>query len=795
MKISLQWLRDYISFDFNPKELAQRLTMAGFEVETIQSLGPSFEGIVVGEVVQTEAHPNADKLKICKVNLGSEMKTVVCGAPNVQTGQVVPFAPVGSRLDGKRVIESVSIRGIRSEGMICSERELGLSDDHQGILVLDKERYTPGTLFENNSMLRDTVFDLIVTPNRPDALSHFGISREIGVMVGRTPVFPKIQLNETGAPIDQLIQVDIHDTEKCPHYSVRQVNHVHIGPSPKWLVNRLEAVGMRSINNIVDITNFVMLETGQPLHAFDADLIAGKRILVRCASEGEPFVTLDDQKHLLSSNDLLICDSEKGIALAGVMGGLNSEISERTRTILLESACFHPMTTRRTAKRLGIHTEASQRFERGTDPGSTVYAVNRAAKLISELAGGTVARGVLDVYPGRTESTEVTLEESRLSGLLGITIPEERILSILSGLGFEIKEKKPLRVIVPTFRRDISKDVDLIEEIIRHYGFDKIEPRLQTRLFLSDQRNLEQELCETIRDILSGFGLNEVLNNSLVSLKHVSAFGRNSIAVAIQNPLSPENSLLRTGLIPGLLDSVSWNRNRSESNLKFFEIGRIFHQDKAVLPKEEHVLACVLTGSWTCKPYWGHKNRPVDFYDLKGLLDSFWKRLHLGPVQYHPTPVFGFQAESTLSIRIGNNEIGYLGEITGTVCMQWDIPSPVFACELDIQAILSALPKKILYESIPRYPSVHRDLAFVVDLSVPAMDIRTAIFKSGGQWLQTADPFDLYCGKQIPSGKRSIAFSLEFYSLERTLSETDVDPFVQSIIQQVQKQFKATLRS
>jgi len=795
MKISLQWLREYVAFTLSAESLADRLTNVGFEVESVESVGPSFRGIVVAEVVSVEPHPHAEKLKVCRLNTGTGIRSVVCGAPNVQTGQLVPLAEPGAALDGRTSVQSVMLRGVPSDGMICSERELGLGNDHSGILVLDKKRYHVGQDFSGDAAQRDVVFDVNVTPNRPDCLCHFGIAREVGVIVGSKPSFPEFALGETGPSIEGRFSIRILDTGKCPRYSARLVTDVRIGPSPVWLARRLEAVGMRPINNVVDATNFVMLETGQPLHAFDFELLAGQRIDVRCASDGEAFTTLDGQSHTLTSDDLLICDGKKGVALAGVMGGLNSEVSERTRAVLLESAHFHPTAIRQTAKRLGIASEASLRFERGTDPNGTVFALNRSAQWLETLAGGTVAKGVLDSYPKSVPDCELLLREERLTGLLGTEVPADIAVAILTGLGFGVVSSKPLRITVPTFRRDVQRDVDAFEEIIRHYGYDKIEPKLRTEMELTDKRDMEQELSETVRDLLSGFGLTEVLNNSLVSPKHVSAFCLDAHPVSIQNPLSPENSLLRTSLIPGLLDSIVWNRNRSENNLKLFELGRVFLDSKSALPDESSSLAGVLTGMQLRRPYWNEPNRQQGFFDVKGLVSALLERLHIVPHGFRSVVMKGLLEKTSLAIECGSINLGWLGEIENNVLREWDIDTPVMAFHLDIRRLVSALPKEERYVPIPRYPSVYRDLALVVDETVPVGQLQQAMLKAGGDWLQTVEPFDIYRGQQIASGKKSVAFSLQFSSMDGTLREQDIEPSVRDIVQCVERQFAAALRA
>lgn len=521
MNINLNWLREYIPFDFTVEELVDRLTMVGLEIEETWQVEPLFRGVVVGDIVRVEKHPAADKLKICRVDVGGEVLSIVCGAPNVSEGQRVPVARIDAVLGEDRVIESVTIRGVQSEGMICSEQELGLGDNHSGILVLNKSKYVVGADFRENSTGKDMVLEINVTPNRPDCLSHLGIAREVGVIIGKKSFRPNDTVKESERPVEEWITIDIEDPRACPRYCARVVYDITVEPSPLWLKTRLESVGIRSINNVVDVNNYVMMETGQPLHGFDYDLVKGKRIIVRKAWLGEIFVTLDSEERRLTPEDLLICDGERGIALAGVMGGLNSEVSERTQCVLLESAYFDPMTIRKTAKRFGMTTEASMRFERGADPNNTLYAINRAAQLLYQVAGGKAAQGVFDVYPQPIKDWEVSLRFSRIPIVLGTEISREKVISILKGLGLGVKGNEPIRVTVPTFRPDLKGEIDLIEEVIRHHGYEKVEPNLGSTLSLNYLQNREQNLTEEVRDILVGLGFLEALNNSLVSKEHV----------------------------------------------------------------------------------------------------------------------------------------------------------------------------------------------------------------------------------------------------------------------------------
>ena len=564
MKVSIDWLKQYVPFDLSVEELADRLTMVGLEVEEIHRNSPVFEGIVVGRIIRVENHPNADKLHLCTVDVGDAHLPIVCGAPNVAENQMVPVARVGAVLPGDKRIRKAKLRGVLSEGMICSEDELGISDNHDGILVLDEKAYRVGQPFGGESKMGSATLEVNITPNRPDCLSHIGVAREISVIVGENYTMPDDSVVEGDEATEALISVEIKDVEACPRYTARVVQDVQIGSSPAWLRERLESVDIRSINNVVDITNYVLMETGQPLHAFDYDLVQGRKIIVRKARDGESFTTLDDVERKLNGDDLLICDGERGVALAGVMGGQNSEVSDRTKTVLLESAYFHPVSIRKTAKRHGLSTEASHRFERGCDPNNTIYAVNRAAKLLHEIAGGSVAKGIVDAYPQTITPWEVALRPSRVASVLGEGVPRKTMIAILEGLDLKTSGEEPIHVSIPTFRPDLTREIDLIEEIVRHYGFDCIQPRLTSTISLTPSSDSGQDAHETFKDLLVGMGFMEIYTNTLVSQKHASLISGLE-PIPLQNPVSPETAFLRTSLIPSLLDAVQWNIHRSTS--------------------------------------------------------------------------------------------------------------------------------------------------------------------------------------------------------------------------------------
>jgi len=799
MKISLNWLKKYVSFDMTPGELSHRLTMVGLEVEETHSLGGvHIENVIAGRVLTVEKHPDADKLSVCTVDTGAETLTVVCGAPNVAVDQIVPVAMVGAVLGDGFEIQKRKIRGITSNGMICSEKELGLGSDHEGIMVLDKEKYQPGTLFSANHEPSDTMFVINVTPNRPDCLSHIGIAREIAALTGQKLQYPQISIREEAPPASESIAIDIQDAHACPRYSARVVRDVRVGPSPKWLKDCLESVGLRSINNIVDITNFVLMETGHPLHAFDYDLIENQRMVIRKASENECFTTLDGKQRILTSDDLLICDGKKGIALAGIMGGQNSEVSDRTRHVLLEGAFFDAFTVRQTAKRLGLSTDASQRFERGADPNGTLYAIDRAAQLMSEIAGGKVSSGSVDEYPKPVSPGTLDLRLSRVNQLLGTDIPRSAVLDILTHLELTVSGSgDTLTVTVPTFRPDLTKEVDLIEEVVRHYGYDQIPLNFHVPSLLTHHVNHVYALCEKLRDLMCGLGFYEAITNSLVSRRHTEIDPSMGPAVEIQNPMSPETAFLRTSIVPSLLDAAQWNRNRQQSHVRLFEIGNSFQARQDGLPREELQLVALMTGVSREKPFWGDTQKMCDFYTVKGLAEVLGEALHISDwrflriVKEHPLLV----KESAVRIESDNSAIGFIGEIREDICNDWNLDMPVFVLQIAMGSLLAVIPEKQSYQPIPRFPSIRRDMAVVVDEGIHVGDLLDSIRRCGGPLLSDVDVFDLYKGRQISKGKKSVAFSLCFQSGERTLQESEVDPLMDEIISNIRKAFDAQLRS
>lgn len=795
MKISVNWLKDYISFDTPINELADRLTMVGLEVENIVKTKPHFHHVVIGKIIQINKHPSAEKLNICRVDVGNAVLQIVCGAPNVSSGIKVPVAKIGAILGDQDPIEAKSIRGIQSEGMICSEKELQLGDDHSGILILNNSQFEIGDPFPSESGIEDSILEINVTPNRPDCLSYIGIAREVGVILGKKISLPNVSVHENNTLTADHISIEIQDIKACPRYCGRIVNHVRIAPSPTWLKNRLESIGIRSINNVVDITNYVLMETGHPLHGFDYERIQNKQIIIKKAKRGEIFTSLDDEKRELDSNDLLICDGKRGIALAGIMGGTNSEISNSTKNVFLESAYFNPMMIRQTAKRLGMSTEASQRFERGTDPNNTVYAINRAAQLISKIAGGRITKGIVDVYPKPINPSQIKLRLSRIPAILGIEIPQKKIHSILSKLDLQLKGKDPVQVTVPTFRPDLKQEIDLIEEIIRHYGYDKIKSKCTSILTLNDRQNQEYEFTENLRDIFVGMGFMETINISMLSKRQFALLDQQFTPVQIQNPLSPDTIFLRTSIIPNLLNTIRWNYNHSVNHLRIFEIGNIFSEKTHSLPDEHLVLSGAISGALRSKPFWAEKNQKVNFHHLKGIIENVLDRLHIRGSFFKHGEHPALNPEYTQLLYCKNKMIGIIGEMNHSTLQQWDIENDVFVFEFFLKNILHFSPQKTINRSITKYPPVKRDLAIVVDEHISVGSLQKLIYQVGGKKLISVELFDLYRGNQIAARKKSVAFTLTFLSPSRTLKEEEIEPSIFAILDALKKTYSASLRS
>lgn len=790
MKITFDWLKEYVDIDYNPNELVDKLTMLGLEVEALENQSWDFNGVVVGQILKKVNHQESDHLWICEVDIGKRRLSIVCGAPNVMVGQKVPVAQEGSVLPGGKTIQPCNIRGVISQGTICSEAELGISSRSEGVMVLEDQAVI-GSKLNQVIGTGEIVIDIDVTPNRPDCLGVIGIAREIAAIAGTALKKPKVSLAESNQPINDLIRIDILDSEKCPRYSARFIGNVTIKPSPWWLTQKLEAVGMRSINNIVDATNYVMLETGQPLHAFDYDLIKDRQVIVKTAVEGEGFTTLDDKSHTLRDYCLMICDAERAIAIGGVMGGLNSEVTDTTKNLLLESAYFDPVNIRLTSKFLNISSEASRRFERGTDPNGTLYALERVTQLIMEFSGGEVAQGFVDVYPRELKPQKIELRPDRVHHVLGTEITRDEIKTILSSLEFGVHEAKNFEVEVPTFRPDVTREADLIEEVARLYGYDNIPADTKATIEQLQPNNLVETFTKNVRNDLISFGFLEVVTYSMISWKYATVFSSDKEIIQLSNPLSEDLSNLRPSLIPGLLNVIRWNINRKNSNLKIFEIGNVFaNKNQAGL--ESTKVAGAITGSSFVES-WETKPKEVDFYELKGYVEELLERNFINNWDFinYENP---FTDRQTLGVKINDKFIGSLGEIKKQILQEFDLEKSVFVFEFDFSILRENVNWNRVYSPIPKFPAINRDMALVVNNEINAADIAREIEANGGKFLQQVKLFDVYSGKQVGTGFKSLAFNLTFYSMGRTLTEEEVDKQINLILKELSKKYSARLR-
>ena len=796
MKVTIDWLKKYVDFDYTPNELAEKLTLLGLEVDSISEIKYDFENVIIGEIKSVKQHAQKPNLSICEVNIGSKSLNLVCGAPNVSPGIKVPVATVGARLPKDVVIKAATIHGIESPGMICSEAELGISHQSDVIMTLTNSA-SVGADLKSYLNKGETVIEMDITPNRPDCLGVIGVAREIAALKNAKVKKPDVDLNESNdLSINDFIDVEIKNPESCPRYTACYIQGIKVGPSPRWLIQKLEAVGLRTVNNVVDVTNFVMMETGQPLHAFDYDLLADHKIIVKHADPGEKFITLDEKEHKLSDERLMICDGKRSIALAGVMGGLNSEITHDTKNVLLESALFESINIRKTSKLLDITTDSSKRFERGVDPDGLVFALYRAAQLIQETAGGEVARGYFDCYPLKIEKRKIKLSIDRVNRLLGTKLNIDEAAGLLERLEFSTKKEKDyLLVDVPTFRVDIEREVDLIEEISRLYGFDKIDPKIEANIPLTLPVNMQEKFDQKVRDNIIRMGYNEILTHSMVSLDLAEQFSVNK-PVSIKNPLSEEMGTLRTSIIPGALQIIKWNKNRKIKNQKVFEIGNIFYYDKAETHRhvEQRKVAFFRTGQNKADS-WCEKARQSTFYDLKGDVISLIESLGISKTKVILTEVKYLKKNQAVNLFINNNPIGYLGALSDSALKIIDIEDDVFVAELDIDQLYQHFSWEKKANPVIKYPSIKRDLAIVLDHTIAEALVEEKIWEAGGNYLQSVEIFDVYRGKQVAANQKSFAFNLTFQSNERTLTETEVDGDLTKILKSLESQFNARLRS
>ena len=797
MNVTLNWLKNYINFELSPSELADRLTMLGIEVESTQQLGAELEGIVVGSVTTIRPHPNADKLVLCQVDIGEpEELQIVCGAPNVREGMHAPVATIGTTLPISLTIKRAELRGETSQGMLCSEKELGLSDDAAGLMELATD-IPVGTSLSTALGLDDTVFELEITPNRPDCLSLIGVAREIRAETGNALKLPQVDFNEDEINIRETTSVTIEAPNLCPRYAARVIRGVKIGQSPVWLQQRLESVGVGTINNIVDITNFVLMEYGQPLHAFDYHKLAENRIVVRRAVSGEKLITLDEIERELTPDMLVIADAEKPVALAGVMGGYDSEITEATCDVLLESAYFNPSSIRATAKALGMSTEASYRFERGADPGIVLAALDRAAQLITELAGGTICKGIVDVYPGEKSLTEIQLRPERVNFVLGTELEATEMEEILMRLDFNVETSESVyRVTVPTFRADITREIDLIEEIARVYGYDNIPTTLPKGDIPVPAPDPKVEVRRRIKQFLLAAGMMEAVNYSFSDPTcfdkirlHDNDPLRNTLK--LQNPLSPEMSVLRTTLLPGLLENAQRNRNHQIDTIALFEIGSVFIRNGE--QKEPERVSGILAGQIGDGVY-SNPYRQPDFYDIKGLMEGILEVCGISDYTLQKTDTPTLHPGRNAAVLLADRQIGIFGEAHPVVLENYDLPYKAYLFDFDLETLTDTAIFAKRFEPISVYPKVERDLAIVVDKEILSDMPTELIYKTGGELVESVRLFDVYEGEQVPEGKKSLAYAITYLSARETLTDKAVNALHDKIVKRLNRELDAELR-
>ncbi len=795
MRLSLNWLKEFVDVAVSPEDLADRLTMAGFEVEAIEFLTPDFAGVRVGKVLKVEPHPQADRLVVTEVTDGRRTFQVVCGAPNVAAGRLYPFAPPGAVLSGQRELKAVKLRGILSEGMLLAEDELGLSDDHA--TLMDLPQYLPlGCDLAEALHLSDVVLEVAVTPNRPDCLSVLGLAREVAALLRRPLRLPNIDVPEASEPAAALTRVTILDPVHCPRYAARLLDGLTVAPSPFWLRRRLEVAGLRAINNLVDVTNYVLLELGQPLHAFDFDRLAGGEIVVRLPKPTEHrFTTLDGQERPLTPDTLLICDRDHPVALAGVMGGLFSEVTAATRRVLIESAYFNPSTIRRTSKRLGLSTEASYRFERGVDPDGVIRALERAAQLMALLGGGRVLAGLLDEYPIPVPRPRLSLRLSRINRILGTGFSQAEVQEILDALHLPALalDAENLVIQVPSHRGDLEREIDLIEEVARLGGYENIPVALPGAAAAVPAAPPEVRVRRQVRQLLVGLGFCEAITYSFQSERLCGLLEEDLQPLRLANPLSEEQALMRTSLLPGLIEAAKKNLQRQAPSIRLFEIAPTFHPEPdRDLPRETPWIAGLLYGVRD-EASWLAQEAPLDFFDLKGTVETLLLGLSVPAPAFVPgnlPPFLRYGAR----VLAAQTPLGWLGELQPRLADRLDLEGPVFVFQLDLKALAAVAQPFPLYAPLPKYPAVYRDVALVVDKGIPAAEVNEALLRLGRPWLEEAYLFDVYVGEQIPPGKRSLAFHLTYRDPGRTLTDEAVDRHHQKLVEALARELGADLR-
>ena len=790
MNISYNWLKEYINFDLSPEELKRRLTFAGIEVEKVEKLYENLKNVKVAKIVEREKHPNADKLSVCKVDDGENIWQVVCGAPNCDAGQFAAFAPVGTQI-GEIKLKKAKLRGVESFGMLCAEDELGLSDDHSGIMIL-KDDAKAGQTLADYLELSDTVYEVEITPNRPDLLGMIGIARDLSSLLTKELHLPKIEISETGDAIENYLTLKNEEPTLCPRYTARFIKNVTVKDSPAWLKKKLTAIGLRPINNIVDITNLVMMEYGHPLHAFDYDKISGKTIVVRKAKKGEEFPALDDNSYKLRDSDLVIADSEKSIALAGVIGGSNSHITETTTNIVIEAANFLYSSVRKTSGYHKIFTDSSYRFERNLSNVTPTEVSKRVAQLILELAGGELHSGCLDSFPNLYTPQITSLRPSRVKKVLAIEITKDEIILYLTSLGLKFIDAKDdfLEFEIPHYRNDLSREIDLIEEIIRLHGYDKLPNVIKPAGIMNKDVFY---MRRTIQDTLVKYGFSEVVNWSFgdpadLDRLNIAQDDNRRNLIKIKNPIGQSFSAMRSMLLPDILKNAIRNINHGEKDFSLFEMNKVFFDNGSQLGVEEFEVSGVMTGQ-LYEMFWKESSKQVDFFDIKGAIEDILESIGLKKYSFRESDENYYQPALALDIYVGK-KIGHFGKIDPKIAEKYEIEQPMFAFTLNVNAIANS--KRVIipnFTLIPKYPFIFRDTSFVVSKEYQVKEIIREIKQTNSKVIKNVRLMDEYMGKNIEKGYRSLTFNVAFNSEIKTLTDEYVNNIMNKVIKNLKNKF------
>ncbi len=799
MRVSYEWLREYLKIDLSIEELAEKMTMSGIAVEEIEDMAAPYRNMVVAKVISLEKHPQADNLLITQLDIGGfGKKQVITAAKNLKPGDLVPLALAGAVLPDGKNISDLNFKGILSEGMMCSGTELGLEKESAGIWVFN-DPILPGTTVAEALGSTDQVLILELTANRSDCLGMINVAREIAAILDTTFKLAEPALKEDGPSIEELVEIKIKDPDLCPRYAARVAVGLKINPSPEWMQRRLKAAGVRPINNIVDITNYVMLEYNQPLHAFDLDQILNRQVIIRRAQNGEKLTTLDGIERQFTPDSLLITDSNGGLCVAGVMGGESSEVTGKTVNLLLEAAYFDPGSIRKTSKSLGMRTEASLRFERGIDPNNTLNALNRAAQLIEMLGCGKVARGFRDEYPNRIAPVTINTDSGRINSWLGTDLTREQISRYLTRVCFEVNTTgdNQMEVKVPTYRRDVTHMADLAEEVARLHGYGQIKMTIPESQQLGERTSF-QKLQLDCRRTLQGAGISEIMTYSFYSKAVPEQLALNQSdplrkMVELMMPLSEEQAVMRTGLAHGLLATIAFNANRRQTDLAFYEIGRVYLPSENILPDEPLYLGVGLTGRKN-EMSWNQARDEYDYYDLKGILELIWERFKLPQPQYIRSSRPYLHPGQGAEVLLEGKNIGYLGQAHPEVLKRYDLAKEVYLMELNLTALAERINAEITFEPLPKFPAVQRDLALVLPQTVNADRIIAMIKEISGNLAERVELFDVYQGGQIGPDQRSMAFSITYRSKERTLNDSEVNELQTKLLQKLNAEFGAAVR-